>query len=149
MRKHIKTSYFKYLFIQQPCPKHGNTFCADHCIVSSQQIQGLYLLTVQVECHRLVLHTVCYSVPSESAKTEWALISLSFQGVIYKYFVFTSCPQELTKIPPSQTNPKYLWVVKNNFVKAKSLQKAFRKHLIPFEIRGGQAHWMSSTNQNV
>lgn len=63
-------SHLKYVFIQQPCPKHSNALSADYSIVSPQQIQGLHLLTVHVECHRLVLYTVGYPVPSERTKTD-------------------------------------------------------------------------------
>lgn len=82
-------SYLKYIFVQQPRPKHSDTVCADYCVVPSQQIQGLYLLTVQVEGHRLVLHTVGYPVPSERTKREWELTDkLSLGGKYWKYFVF-------------------------------------------------------------
>lgn len=61
-------SYLEHVFVEQPCPKHSDTICADDGVVPSQQIQGLYLLTVQVEGHRLVLNTVGYPVPSARRK---------------------------------------------------------------------------------
>lgn len=63
-------SYLEYFFIQQPCPKHSDTLCADHSTVPARQIQGLNPLTVQVEGHRLLVHTVGYPVPPERTKTE-------------------------------------------------------------------------------
>lgn len=61
-------SYLEHIFVEQPCPKHSDTICADDGVVPSQQIQGLYPLTVQVEGHRLVLNTVGYPVPSARRK---------------------------------------------------------------------------------
>lgn len=76
----VRASYFKYVFIQQACAKHSNTVCADNSIVSSQQLQGLYPLTVQVEGDRLVLNAVGYPVPPENPRTERAFTeSSSFQ----------------------------------------------------------------------
>lgn len=63
-------SYLKYIFIEQPCPKHSDTMCADDSVVPSQQIQGLYLLTVQVEGHRIALNAVGYPVPSARRQRE-------------------------------------------------------------------------------
>lgn len=72
-------SYLEYIFVKQPCPKYSDTLSADNSVVPSQQIQGLNPLTVQIEGHRLVLHTVGYPVPAERTKRErestnsWAL----------------------------------------------------------------------------
>lgn len=63
-------SYLKYSLVQQPGPKHNDTVCADLSVVPPPQIQGLYPLTVQVEGHRLVLHTVGYPVPSERTESK-------------------------------------------------------------------------------
>lgn len=59
-------SYLKYVFVQQPCPKHSDALCADSSIVPTEQIHRLFLLAIQVEGHGLVLHTEGYPVPSET-----------------------------------------------------------------------------------
>lgn len=69
----LTTSYLKHILVQQPCPKHRDALCADDSVIPSQQIQGLHLLTVQVEGHRLILHAVGYPVPSARTNTEWVL----------------------------------------------------------------------------
>lgn len=61
----LTKSYLKYSRVQQPSPEHSDTLCADFSIVPSQQIHGLYPLTVQEEGHELALHAVSYPVPSE------------------------------------------------------------------------------------
>lgn len=68
--------YLKYFFIQQPCPKHSDTLCADYSIVPSQQFHGLYFLAIQVKCHSFILHTIGYPVPSERNKDKGKLNTL-------------------------------------------------------------------------
>ena len=78
-------SYLKYIFIEQPCPKHSDTMCADDSVVPSQQIQGLYLLTVQVEGHRIALNAVGYPVPSARRQREWELTVKPWREVLWKF----------------------------------------------------------------
>lgn len=66
-------SYLKYVFVQQPCPKHSDALCADSSIVPTEQIHRLFLLAIQVEGHGLVLHTEGYPVPSETTPIFWLL----------------------------------------------------------------------------
>lgn len=47
----VSPIYLKHIFIQQPCSKHGNTLSADVGVVTSEQVKGVQLLTVQVESH--------------------------------------------------------------------------------------------------
>lgn len=68
--------YLKYFFIQQPCPKHSDTLCADYSIVPSQQFNGLYFLAIQVKGHSFILHTIGYPVPSERNKNKGKLNKL-------------------------------------------------------------------------
>lgn len=62
----VSPIYLKHIFIQQPCSKHGNTLSADVGVVTSEQVKGVQLLTVQVESHWLPIHTVGYSVPTSN-----------------------------------------------------------------------------------
>lgn len=75
-------TYLKHRLIQQPCPKHSDPLCADHSIVPSQQIQGLHLLTVQVQGYRLILHTVGYPVPPESTKRNTKIINIQSEYLV-------------------------------------------------------------------
>lgn len=62
----VSLIYLKHVFIQEPSSKHGNTLRADVGVAASEQVKGVQLLTVQVESHRLALHTVGDSVPTGS-----------------------------------------------------------------------------------
>lgn len=154
----IIMSYLKYVFVQQSCPKHSDALCADHSVVPSQQIQGLYLLTVHVERHRLVLHTVGYPVPSERTKSEWELTDswALREGIVRKSSSGRSCPAEsamqraVSHVFSSQANQKFLWAWEwEGWISLTPLINSSycSKHRIPFKVTQGQDHGVSSMNQ--
>lgn len=60
---HLTQTHLKHAFIQQARPEHCDTIGADPRILNSEKVQGVHLLTVQVQSHRLTLNTVGNSVP--------------------------------------------------------------------------------------
>lgn len=66
----FRMAHLKHLLIQQSSSEHDDPLSADDSVVPSQQIQGLYPLTVQVQGHSLVLDTIGYSVPSGRTRGE-------------------------------------------------------------------------------